>query len=140
MSRATRTLEGGCQCGRVRYRISGEPEGTVICHCSECQRQSASAFGMSLIVRKDDFALLQGTLKTTSRVADSGRTLLGHFCPECGVRIYHSSAAVPDKLRVRPGTLDDRAWLRPDRQIWTRSRQPWLAEELKGIAAHEGQA
>lgn len=140
MSPATRIMEGGCQCGRVRYRLTGEPEGLVICHCSECQRQSASAFGMSLIVRKDDLALLQGELKVFTRVADSGRRLGGHFCPECGVRIYHSSDAAPDKLRLRPGTLDNRSWLSPDRQIWTRSRQPWLAGELKQIPAFEGQA
>ena len=140
MSPATRTLEGGCQCGRVRYRIAGASEGLVICHCSECQRQTGSAFGMSLIVRKDDFSLLQGELKITTRTADSGRRLNGHFCPDCGVRIYHAVAAVPDKIRVRPGTLDDRSWLRPDKQIWVRSRVPWIADELKQIPAHSGQA
>ncbi|KPK04973.1 MAG: hypothetical protein AMJ64_12510 [Betaproteobacteria bacterium SG8_39] len=140
MSPVTRILEGGCQCGHVRYRISGAPDGLVVCHCSACQRQTGSAFAMSLIVRKQDFALQQGTLKSFTRVADSGNRLEGHFCPDCGVRIFHSTAAVPDKIRVRPGTLDDRSWLKPDKQIWTRSRQPWLAAELKPLPAHEGQA
>ncbi|HSH08549.1 MAG TPA: GFA family protein [Burkholderiales bacterium] len=140
MTPATRTLEGGCQCGHVRYRIAGEPEGLVVCHCTACQRQTGSAFAMSLIVRRDALTLLQGTLKSFTRVADSGNRLEGHFCPACGVRIYHSSSAVPDKIRVRPGTLDERDWLVPGKQIWTRSRQPWLAGELESIPAFAGQA
>lgn len=139
MNSTTPIREGGCQCGSVRYRISGVPEGLVVCHCSECQRQSASAFGMSLIVRRDHFTLLNGELKDFSRIADSGRTLGGHFCPGCGVRIYHSSAAWPDHIRLRPGTLDDRSWLKPDKQIWMRSRQPWL-DTLPAIAAFDVQA
>jgi len=139
MTRTPPVREGGCQCGSIRYRISGEPEGLVVCHCSECQRQSASAFGMSLIVRKVHFALLKGELRHFDRVADSGRTLGGHFCPGCGVRIYHSSAARPAHIRLRPGTLDDRSWLKPDKQIWMRSRQTWL-DGLPEIAAFDVQA
>jgi hypothetical protein len=41
---------GGCQCGSVRYVLAAEPVRTVACHCKECQRQSGSAFGMSMIV------------------------------------------------------------------------------------------
>src|ERR1700730_909187 len=41
---------GGCQCGQVRYESSGESVALYVCHCRECQKQSASAFGMSLEV------------------------------------------------------------------------------------------
>ena len=46
---------GGCQCGDVRYEITGDPLALYICHCRECQKQSASAFGMSLEVKRSDF-------------------------------------------------------------------------------------
>jgi len=48
--------EGGCQCGHVRYRLNGPPLTLCACHCRDCQKQSASAFGMSLWVRQPCFA------------------------------------------------------------------------------------
>ena len=48
--------EGGCQCAKVRYRVDGQPVAVGVCHCTECQRQSGSAFGMSFIVPKESFA------------------------------------------------------------------------------------
>jgi hypothetical protein len=44
--------EPGCQCGAVRYQVEGDPLAVVICLCTECQRQSGSAFGMSFAVRR----------------------------------------------------------------------------------------
>ena len=46
-------LEGGCQCGAVRYAISAAPLTLYCCHCTECQAQSSSAFGMSMLVDYD---------------------------------------------------------------------------------------
>ncbi len=57
-------LTGGSQCGAVRYDVSEEPLKIYICHCRECQRQSASAFGISVIVPADAFTLRQGGVKT----------------------------------------------------------------------------
>ena len=48
---------GGCQCGQVRYDLTGEPLHLIACHCSECQNQSGSAFGMSMIVKMDDLKI-----------------------------------------------------------------------------------
>ena len=118
--------EGGCQCGAVRYRIEAEPLGLVACHCTECQRLSGSAFGMSLAVPKDSFRLLSGELKTFTRSCDSGRTLDCSFCPNCGTRIHHAGAFAEAALTVKPGTLDDTSWLAPEMHIWTKSKQPWV--------------
>ena len=63
MSEATKPLAGGCQCGAVRYEYTGKPLQLVICHCKECQKQTSSAFGMTLPVAKLDFRVLSGTLK-----------------------------------------------------------------------------
>jgi len=52
--------EGGCQCGKIRYRLTAEPQMLYICHCSDCQKQSASAFGMSLRMRPGDIEFVQG--------------------------------------------------------------------------------
>ena len=79
-------MEGGCQCGAVRYRIEGDPVSLIACHCKECQRQSGSAFGMSLVVRTTDFKLT-GDVKIYRRPSDSGKHVNCAFCPECGTRI-----------------------------------------------------
>ncbi len=127
---------GGCQCGAVRYELTGEALPSIICHCKECQKQTSSAFGMTLPVAKRDFRLTSGALKEWRRTADSGRELACYFCPECGNRIYHSSSLGPDYWHLKPGTLDDTSWLAPVAQVWTNSAQPWLElPDLRSFAS-----
>ncbi len=130
--------EGGCQCGAVRYRLEGEPVALITCHCTECQRQSGSAFGMSLIVPKDSFQLLAGDLKWFVRTADSGRAVDCAFCPACGTRIYHEPTSRKDTLNIKPGTLDDTSWLSPALHVWTKSKQPWVPIP-EAVRCFEGQ-
>ena len=116
--------DGGCQCGEVRYRLEGEPIGLAVCHCTECQRQSGSAFGMSLVVPRDSFRLVSGELKTFTVLCDSGRKKNCAFCPSCGTRIYHR--AIDPVLSVKPGTPDDTSWLSLGTHYWTKRKQHWL--------------
>jgi hypothetical protein len=116
-------LEGGCQCGFVRYRVEREPLGLAVCHCRECQRQSGSAFGISLAVPDGAFQLVSGALKTFEVKCDSGRIKTCAFCPECGTRIFHQTVG---DMSVKAGTLDDTSWLRPDSHYWTTRKQSWV--------------
>jgi hypothetical protein len=107
--------------------LNGEPIMLVVCHCAECQRQSGSAFGMSLAVKTTDFELRSGTLKKFERSSESGRKVGAAFCPECGTRIYHEPERMMGQaINVRAGTLDDRSWLTPAAHVWTSSKQPWV--------------
>ena len=119
-------LEGGCQCGAIRYRINGAPLTLYACHCTECQKQSASAFGLSLWVKRSDFEILSGEPKTWSRLADSGNTTVCAFCPDCGSRLYHAPADEPETFSLKGGSLDDIGNFAPVGHIWTRSKQPWV--------------
>lgn len=119
-------LTGGCQCCAVRYELKATPLPPIICHCKECQKQSASAFGMTLPVLRRDLNLLSGDLREWRRLADSGRQLACYFCPQCGTRLYHSSSMGPEFWHLKPGTLDDTSRLEPVAQVWTESAQPWL--------------
>ena len=116
--------DGGCQCGRVRYRFDGEPLGLAVCHCTECQKQSGSAFGMSLAVASASFRLIAGELKTFTVLCDSGRTKHCSFCADCGTRIHHRTDDA--FLSIKAGTLDDTSWLSPDAHYWTKRKQPWV--------------
>ena len=117
---------GGCQCGEVRYEVVGTPRKLIVCHCTDCQRQSGSAFGMTLLVNEADFRLTQGEVKTFASTSAAGRAKLGAFCPQCGTRIYHKPEWRRGTVSVKPGTLDDTSELKPDMHIWTRSKQPWV--------------
>ncbi len=125
-------LTGGCQCGEVRYRIDAEPLTVLACHCTECQKQSASAFGMTMPVPRAGFTFSKGQPAHWERKADSGNTLGAAFCATCGTRLFHEPAnkAV---LNVKPGTLDDTSWLSPVGHIWTDRAQPWVRDGLKGV-------
>lgn len=120
-----RVGDGGCQCGSVRYRVEGRPLTLAVCHCTECQRQSGSAFGMSLMVPSETFRLTAGSLSRFTTVCDSGRTKECAFCALCGTRIYHR--VLETVLSIKPGTLDDTSWLDPDAHYWTKRKQPWVA-------------
>lgn len=115
---------GGCQCGAVRYRIEGKPLDLAVCHCTECQRQSGSAFGMSLAVAAPAFRLIAGALKSFTVECDSGRIKTCTFCGDCGTRIHHQTN--PAALSIKAGTLDDTSQLVPTAHYWTKRKQPWV--------------
>lgn len=119
-------ITGGCQCGTIRYEFKGEPVQQVACHCTECQHQSGSAFGMTLVVNANDFRITRGEVKLYHSTSTSGRRKLGAFCPECGNRIYHQPEWRQGRISIKPGTLDDTSWLKPDVHIWTGSKQAWV--------------
>ena len=118
------SLEGSCQCGEVHYQIKGEPLVLYRCHCTECQKQSGSGFGMSMWVRNDDFKILRGSLKHFHRIADSGGKIECFFCGNCGVRIYHKTLNKKrDYIVLKPGTLHNTQALQPTADIWLKSKQ-----------------
>jgi hypothetical protein len=119
-------LSGGCQCGQLRYEIRAEPMSVYICHCTECQRQSGGAFGMSMVVPRPSLVYVSGKPATWSRTSDRGNVLDGDMCATCGVRIAHHPKVNPAVSILKPGTLDDTRWLVPVGHIWTRSAQPWV--------------
>ena len=123
-------LTGGCQCGGVRYEITQAPESLYVCHCRECRKQSASAFGISVIVPKTGFRLTKGTVKTWSRPTDSGRVLDCKFCPDCGSRVWHEGADLPE-LSVKGGSLDQP----PD---LSRAIHIWMSRKLPGVEIPTG--
>jgi hypothetical protein len=115
---------GGCQCGAVRYTISGRPKQLIVCHCTQCQRRYG-AFGMSLFCDADAVQI-SGSLKLYRKTADSGRFATIGFCPDCGTTITAKPEWKPESLVIRAGTLDDTTSLQPDIHIWTSSKQSWV--------------
>ena len=118
-------VTGGCQCGAVRYRIAGGVAVSYVCHCTDCQNQSASAFGISVPVWISNVSV-EGTLQSWSKATDSGSVTDCYFCHVCGTRIYHDGHSRAGMVTIKGGTLDEAQDLQPVAHIWTASKQHWL--------------
>jgi hypothetical protein len=121
-------VEGACHCGDITFTADVDPATASICHCTDCQTLSGSAFRSTVRAVAGTFALRSGTptiyVKTT---ADSGTPREHAFCPRCGTAIYATNVGEGPKAHaLRLGTLKNREAIVPSRQIWTRSRVAWL--------------
>lgn len=131
-------LEGGCQCGHVRYRLTAAPLTLYACHCTDCQTQSTAAFGMSMPVPREGVDCDFSRLSSWDRPAASGRVVAARFCRHCGTRVFHEPSRNPAIVNVKPGTLDDTSWVEPVGHLWLGSAQPWFRPP-PGVLTYDGQ-
>jgi len=118
---------GGCQCGSIRYEITGPPSVVYACHCTECQTQSGSAFAMAAVIPRESFRITKGKPSMFARQTSPSKTMECWFCSTCGTRLYHVPGGSSYLNRnIKPGTLDDSSWLMPTIHFWTRSAQKWV--------------
>ena len=112
---------GGCQCGAIRFELIGNASKVYACHCGECQKQSASAFGISVIHAPEHLTITQGTPKSWKRETSSGNEMTCWFCEKCGSRLWHTAGSV---IFVKGGALDETPEIQT--HIWTSRRLPWV--------------
>jgi hypothetical protein len=118
-------IDGGCYCGDVTYEATVDAERVGICHCTDCQTFSGSAFRTGALASKDHFRVLTGKPKIYVKTAQSGGKRAQAFCPECGTQVYSFAPDDPQVFSIRIGTARQRDQLIPSAQIWCRSAQPW---------------
>ncbi len=131
-------VEGGCQCGAVRFQLSAGPLGVYNCHCKDCQRTSGSTHTISVIMKKEDVRFLGGETDIFDKAADSGRVVRMYGCAKCGTKVYNEPLSAPHMLVMKAGTLDDMSWAEPVGNIWTASKAPWV-EIDPGVPNSPGQ-
>ena len=124
-------VQGSCHCNAVRFEADIDTDAVSACHCTDCQKLTGTAFRLSVAARAGSFRVLAGTPRVYLKKADSGRVREQGFCQHCGTPLYATShgGTEPRVYNVRIGSLPEgvRDALRPKRQIWYRSRLPWLA-------------
>jgi len=125
-------VEGRCHCGRITYEATVDPALVTICHCTDCQLLTGSAFRVTVPAPRETFSLLTGQPKVYVKTADSGRKRAHAFCPDCGTPIHSSAPVDPTSYSLRVGCLQQRAELRPRRQNWCDSALGW-ALNLEGV-------
>ena len=125
-------VQGNCHCGQITYCAEVDPEKVSICHCSDCQMLTGSAFRVSVPAPRETFRLLTGQPKTYIKIAESGTKRAHSFCPNCGTPIHACAVDDPPTYSLRVGCLRQRAELPPRKQIWCRSSLHW-SENLSDI-------
>ena len=123
----TRTMEGGCTCGAVRYRMTSEPMFVHCCHCRWCQRETGASFALNAMIEADRVVQVQGEPETVNTPSNSGKGQKIVRCPNCRVALWSHYGGAGDAVSfVRVGTLDEPDRLPPDIHIFTASKQPWV--------------
>jgi hypothetical protein len=108
MAKFTLPMEGGCRCGKVRFRISKAPLLTMVCHCTGCQHMAASAFSTTVVVPTDGLEVIAG-----EPVIGGLSWVFTRIAPEQGF------------TNVRGGALDDPSWFVPFVEVFTSEALPW---------------
>ena len=120
-------LEGGCDCGHVRYRLEDRPMVVHCCHCRWCQRESGASFALNAMVETDRVTSLAGAPELVHTPSASGQGQQVARCPRCRIALWsHYAGSGPLVAFVRVGTLDTPDLLPPDIHIFTASKQPWV--------------
>jgi hypothetical protein len=116
------TITGGCLCGTTRYKLTGSPKQTSICHCIDCRRSSAAPFVAWAGFQRENIALVSGELM---QVRHAGR--IRSFARCCGTPIFFLENEDSEWIDVTICSMDQPEMLAPDVAIWTEDRLPWIA-------------
>jgi hypothetical protein len=119
--------EGGCLCGAIRYRVSGEPVATTLCHCRSCRRASGGTNIAWAVFDIADFQWLWGFPAAYS----SSPGLEWLYCKCCGSTVGYRRASRPDHMDITTGTLDEPDLFPPTVEIWIEHRISWESLDPK---------
>ena len=117
-------LSGECLCGQVQISVRGEPLRVGICHCTDCRKESGSAFTFYGIWPADQF----------QRVGETNEFKGRHFCSGCGSRLFSVDER---EAEIKPGSLSEAPTpLVPSYELWVKRREPWL-RPIEGADQHD---
>lgn len=128
-------IDGQCHCGQIRYEADIDPDRVSICHCTDCQVLTGSPYRVTVVAEGEQLKIMQGETKVYVKRGSSGAKRLQHFCPECGTPLF-ATGEDGKVWGIRWGSVNQRGELKPTRQIWHRSAQPWC-EDISGLPARE---
>ena len=133
-------IDGACNCGAIRIEGEADPGTVSVCHCTDCQSASGTAFRVSIPVSGATFKMTGQPTIFIKTTAESGNPRVQAFCPTCGSPIYSTTPGEGQQAMyiVRVGILKQREQLTPKRQIWWRSARDWVTG-LDGIRKVEKQ-
>jgi hypothetical protein len=123
----TLVSEGGCACGAIRYRATGSPTNTMVCHCRTCRRVAAAPVVAWVTFPASQFTIVQGKPAEFHSTPPVRRT----FCAACGTPLTYRHADGRDSVDVTTCSLDD-----PDR--FPPTHHSWLSHDLAWVRFGDG--
>ncbi len=114
-------VDGGCLCGRVRYRLHGEPKQTSDCHCEDCRRASAAPYVTWCTFRSDKVELLSGEVREVPYAGS-----LRYFASCCGTHLFVRNHQTSEWIDITVASLDDPKAFAPEVAIWIEDKLPWV--------------
>src|ERR1700739_4873911 len=102
-------VSGRSYCGQISFEAEIEPDKVRVCHCTDCQTLSGSAFRTNVPVVQDTFVLKKGEPKFCVKTAIGGTGIINAFCPVWGTPINSAAPGEPPGYSLRVGPLDCRA-------------------------------
>lgn len=119
--------DGECRCGQVHIRITAAPIMTAACHCTGCQRMSASAYSLTVMIPTEGFAVTSG-----EPVIGGLHGAIRHFfCPHCKSWMFTRPSGFDQFVNVRPTMLKDSSWFVPFIETYTSEKLPWVTTPAK---------
>ena len=132
------SMEGGCSCGQIRYRVTGPPLIVHACHCTWCQRETGTAHALNALYEADRVIHTAGEPEIIHTPSASGRGQKIARCPACKVAVWSNYPQAGPAVRfVRVGTLDQSERCPPDIHIYTSSKLPWVTLPAGATAVPE---
>ncbi len=121
-------VDGSCSCGAIKVEGEADPARVQICHCTDCQTGTGSAFRVSIPVPGPSFKMTGQPKIYIKTTTDSGKPRAQAFCGTCGSPIYSTTVGDGQQAsyNLRVGILRQRDQLNPKRQQWWRSARPWV--------------
>jgi len=116
------TFEGGCLCGRVRYRAEGQATNGTICHCRTCRKASAAPVVAWVTFAASGFSWVSGTPAEYRSSAPVRRT----FCAACGTPLTYAHADFASSIDVTVGSLDEPEAFEPADHTWVSHKLDWV--------------
>lgn len=118
-----RHAEGGCLCGAIRYRVTGPPSWSTICHCRTCRKAAGAPSVAWLTFDQGNFTLVQGVPGRFLSSSGVART----FCTACGTPLTYITADRPGDIDVTTMSLDEETKFPPTCEVWTTHRVSWAS-------------
>jgi len=113
--------EGGCLCGAIRYRVTGNAVAKTLCHCRSCRMACGAPSLAWAIFRCEQVMWLLGA---PQEYRSSPPALRG-FCGHCGTSLTYRTERRPEHIDLTAATFDHPEFFAPDCEIWTEEKLPW---------------
>jgi hypothetical protein len=116
------TVEGGCFCGRVRYRVTSEPTNTMVCHCETCRRCAGSPVVAWVTFPKAQFEFTRGSPSEFNSTPPVRRT----FCGACGTPLTYEHRDAARVIDITTCSLDQPGAFPPTHHSWLSDDLAWV--------------